>query len=162
MIGNMEKNAPKRKENDRLKRTLRKSGYKATPARLEILRAFATISEPMSAQELMSVLPADIDQATIYRNLKSLKTKGLIRQIDLRHNHAHYELTDTKEHHHLICLRCGRIEDVHRCGAEEMQTQIIRNSKNFAEIRQHTLEFYGVCKWCARKDEGAAIPAHKI
>ena len=98
---------------------LRKSGSKATPSRLAILDVFKRTRNPMSAQEIMDALPQGTDQATVYRTLKSLKEKGLIRQIDLRHNHAHYELADIAEHHHLICLRCGRIEKVEHCGVED-------------------------------------------
>ena len=131
---------------------LRKSGYKATPSRLAILGIFRKIRKPMSAQEVIDALPRDTDQATVYRTLKSLREKGIINQIDLRHNHAHYELTDLAEHHHLICLRCGKIEDVHHCGVEEVQTKVLRSSKHFVEIKQHALEFYGICKSCSKKE----------
>ncbi len=130
---------------------LRKSGYKATPSRLAILGIFRKTRKPMSAQEVIDTLPHDTDQATVYRTLKSLKEKGIIKQIDLRHNHAHYELAALAEHHHLICLHCGKIEDVRHCGVEEIQSTVLRSSKHFAEIKQHALEFYGVCKSCSKK-----------
>ena len=93
----------------------------------------------MSAQEIIDALPSDTDQATVYRTIKSLKEKGVIKQIDLRHNHAHYELANIAEHHHLICLRCGRIEDVAHCGVEAIQSVVsaIQNilRKSTARIR---------------------------
>lgn len=141
-----------------MRTVLRKSGYKATSPRLAILQMFKKTKQPLSAQEMIALLPYGIDQATVYRTLKSLREKGIIKQIDLRHNHAHYELADIDEHHHLICLRCGRIEDVHKCGIENLQETILKNSKHFAEIRQHALEFYGICKSCDAKD--AAVPVH--
>ena len=131
---------------------LRKSGYKATPSRLAILGVMKKSKSPMSAQEVIDSLPGDADQATVYRTLKSLKEKGIIKQIDLRHNHAHYELANLSEHHHLVCMHCGRIEDVHHCGIEEIQGTVLKSSKYFSEIRQHALEFYGVCKTCAKKN----------
>jgi Fur family ferric uptake transcriptional regulator len=115
----------------------------------------------MSAQEVMGTLPSGTDQATVYRTLKLLKEKGLIKQIDLRHNHAHYELAGNAEHHHLVCLRCGRIEDVEHCGAEAIQSTILRNSKHFAEIKAHALEFYGICKRCAQKSGTENITHHR-
>ncbi|HEX4104499.1 MAG TPA: Fur family transcriptional regulator [Candidatus Paceibacterota bacterium] len=146
---------------DDLRSILRKSGYKATPTRLAVLAVFKTIQRPLSAQEIIDQLPRDTDQATIYRTLKSFKTKGLIKQIDLRHNHAHYELAGIAEHHHLICLRCGRIEDVTHCDMGPTESAVLRASKHFAEIRQHALEFYGICKSCAAKNATAAVAAHK-
>ena len=130
---------------------LRRSGYKATPSRLAILEAFRGAKKPLSAQGIIELLPRDIDQATIYRTLKSLKEKGILKPIDLRHNHAHYELTDIADHHHLICLSCGRIENVEHHNVEAMERTILQNAKHFSEIRQHTLEFYGICKACAKK-----------
>jgi Fe2+ or Zn2+ uptake regulation protein len=138
-------------QKDDLRNLLRKSGHKATPSRLAILDIFKKTRKPLSAQEIIDSLSRDTDQATVYRTLKSLKEKGIIKQIDLRHNHAHYELADMAEHHHLICLQCGRIEDVMHCGVEAMESTILKSSRHFAEIRQHALEFYGICKSCAKK-----------
>ncbi len=130
---------------------LRKSGSKATPSRLSVLNILEKEKNPMSAQDIIDSLGKEMDQATVYRILKALKEKGLIRQIDLHHNHAHYEIADIKEHHHLICIRCGRIEDVHECGVEDTYGKVLRHSKYFAEIREHALEFYGLCKNCKGK-----------
>lgn len=138
-----------RKKTD-FRQQLRKSGYKATPSRLAILEAFRGASKPLSAQGIIDLLPRDINQATVYRTLKSFKIKGIIKQIDLRHNHAHYEFADLADHHHLICLSCGRIENVEHHNAEAMERAILHNAKHFAEIKQHTLEFYGTCKACAK------------
>jgi len=140
---------------------LRKSGHKVTPARIAILGIFHKTKRPLSAQEIIDELPRDTDQVTIYRTLKSFKNKGIIKQIDLRHNHAHYELTDIADHHHIMCIRCGRIEDVQHCGVEEIQDKVIRSSKHFSEIKQHTLEFYGICKSCVKKDADVSVPIHK-
>lgn len=140
-----------RKKTD-FRHALRKSGYKATPSRLAILEVFRGASKPLSAQGIIDLLPRDINQATIYRTLKSLKEKGIIVPIDLRHNHAHYELANLAKHHHLICIRCGRVEDIHRCGIEETYPKMLRASKHFSRITEHALEFYGVCKKCATHD----------
>ncbi len=140
---------------------LRKSGYKATPSRLAILGVFKETRNPMSAQEIIDALPSDTDQATVYRTLKLLNEKGVIKQIDLRHNHAHYELADLKEHHHLVCVRCGRIEDVHHCGALAVQDAVLKSSRHFAEISSHSLEFYGICTACVKKSEAAHVAPHR-
>ncbi len=136
---------------DDFRNILRKSGYKATPSRIAILEVFKRNKNPISAREIIDALPSGTDQVTVYRTLKSLKEKGVIKPIDLRHNHAHYELANIAEHHHIICLGCGRIEDVHRCWIEGIQDTVLHGSKHFAEIQQHTLEFYGLCKSCAKK-----------
>jgi len=123
-----------------------------------LTRSHRSASQPikvfrsLSAQEILDSLPSNTDQTTVYRTLKSLKEKGVIKQIDLRHNHAHYELANIAEHHHIICLSCGRIEDVHHCGIEGIQDAALHSSMHFVEIRQHALEFYGICKSCAKEE----------
>lgn len=145
-------------QTDSFRQLLRKSGYKATPSRLAILGVFRANQKPLSAQAVIDYLPRGTDQVTVYRTLKSFKEKGIIKQIDLRHNHAHYELANIAEHHHLICLSCGKIEDVHHCDIEATEGAVLRSSKHFAEIRQHALEFYGICKACTRKHGAAKMP----
>lgn len=145
---------------DAAKNILRASGYKATDQRLAILSVFKKNHKPLSAQEVITLLSRDdvknIDQATVYRTLKSLVNKGIIHPIDLRHNHAHYELMDIADHHHIICLHCGRIEDVAHENVHSMERKVAAESKHFAEIKEHTLEFYGICKKCAKA--GTASP----
>ncbi|MEK7546910.1 MAG: transcriptional repressor [Patescibacteria group bacterium] len=142
------------KENNasaKFSRLLRKSGHKATSSRISVLEMLGRTKRPLSAQDVIDELGKKINQATIYRILKVLKEKGLIRQIDFRHNHAHYEISGSDEHHHLVCVYCGRIEDVHDCGIENTYALVLRHSKHFSDIRQHALEFYGVCKSCNKK-----------
>lgn len=137
---------------DDFRRVLQKIGHKATPPRLAILAAFRKTKDPLSAHGLIRLLPRGMDQSTVYRTLKTLKEKGVITPIDLRHNHAHYELTNSADHHHLICTSCGKIEEVKHHNVEAMEHTILQNTKHFAEIKQHTLEFYGTCKACAKKN----------
>jgi Fe2+ or Zn2+ uptake regulation protein len=139
------------------KSVLRKAGYKATPARLGVMRVMKNAKNPLSAQEVIERLSEDFDHATVYRTIKALKHSGIIKPIDLRHNHAHYEFTDLTDHHHLVCAACGRIEDIEGCDIEEMYKSILRAAGGFAEIRQHALEFFGTCKRCVRaKPSGKA------
>ncbi len=128
---------------------LRKSGYRATGPRLAVLSALKKEHRPMSAQKIIDALRPDVDPSTVYRTLKSLKDKGIVRQVDLRHNHAHYEFADPDDHHHLICLRCGRIETVRHCSVADAETAVLKHARHFATITTHALEFYGICKKCA-------------
>lgn len=130
---------------------LRKNGLKATPSRLALLHIIAEARVPISAHEAAARAGKKMDQATIYRAFTALKTKKIIRQIDLRHNHAHYELFDYDDHHHVICISCGRVEDIAGCEVKTMYAAFLRATRSFANIEQHSLEFYGICKMCAGK-----------
>ncbi len=129
---------------------LRTSGLRATPARLAVLALMEKIKRPLSAQELIEKMAKSADPATVYRMVRDLSARGIIRQVDLRHNHAHYERADTRDHHHLICMLCGRMQDITGCGVESMYKNILQAADWCGEVRQHALEFYGICKSCPR------------
>ena len=70
---------------------LHQAGLKATPARFAILEVLEKSSLPLSpARILKNMGRSDIDQATVYRTLNSLRELGAVRQIDLEHGHAHF------------------------------------------------------------------------
>jgi len=142
-----------------LRALLRKAGFKATPARLAILAVIKRSKNPLSAQEIIEWLGNKFDQVTVYRFMKKLQAKGIIRQIDLRQNHAHFELFDTADHHHLVCIHCDKIEDITGCGVEDMYKTILEKTRGFLEIRQHSLEFYGVCKNCIKQNNMPINPS---
>jgi Fur family ferric uptake transcriptional regulator len=52
-----------------------------------------------------------ISLSTVYRNLQTLKKLGLIDEVHFDEDHHHYEVRASSEHHHLICLSCGRITE---------------------------------------------------
>ncbi len=131
---------------------LRKAGYKATPSRLAVISLLRASKKPLSPQAVIEQMGTDMDQATVYRILKTLKKIGMIRQVDFRHNHPHYELADQRDHHHLICLSCGLSEEIIGCEADSMKQSVLRQAKKFSAIQEHALEFYGLCKDCARKN----------
>ncbi len=131
---------------------LREAGYKATPARLALLKLLQGSKEPLSIGEIMEKLKgAAIDQATVYRILTVLESIGVVRQINLRHGHADYEYVDPKDHHHIICINCNKVEDFIGCNTDKLATLALGQAKNFSKITQHSLEFFGICKSCAAK-----------
>ncbi|MDP3778783.1 MAG: Fur family transcriptional regulator [bacterium] len=140
---------PRKAHQQQFRMTLRKAGYKATPTRLAVISLLKESKKPLSPQAVIELMRKDIDQATVYRILKTLKKIGVIRQVDFRHNHPHYEIADQKDHHHLICLSCGLSEEIIGCDVDSMKQSVLRQAKRFSHIQEHALEFYGTCKECA-------------
>ena len=129
---------------------LRKAGYKVTPARLAILSVLNRAKKPLNVQQIMDRLEdKKIDTATVYRNLNTLKTSGLVLHIDFQQTHALYELATKGDHHHVVCTQCDQVEDVHNCALDHMTKEALKQS-NFASITNHSLEFFGLCKNCKR------------
>ncbi|MDO8489990.1 MAG: Fur family transcriptional regulator [bacterium] len=129
---------------------LRQCGLKATPARLAVLAFMAKQKKPLTVERIITHL--EIDQATLYRNLRAMSEKGLMRRIELQQGHAHYEIIhEDSDHHHLVCTSCGRIEDFDGCSAQGMLESILARSKYFTTIVQHSFELFGACRACETK-----------
>lgn len=128
---------------------LRKAGYKATPGRVALLKLLKASKEPVSIQEILKKAGKVAgDQATVYRILEVLEKIGAVKQVNLRHGHTDYEFTDPKDHHHLVCIKCKKVEDFTGCGTEEVAARALKQVKSFSKITQHSLEFFGICKKC--------------
>ena len=127
---------------------LQKADLKITNARLAILSYLSSANQPLDADSIYQHLQQEhdrVDKVTVYRVLDSFFQKGLITRLDFQEGKFRYEKND-REHHHLICEQCGRIEDMSDCKIEEFQ-QGIAEKKQFL-IKRHSLEFYGICHLC--------------
>lgn len=131
---------------------LKSAGYKATPGRIALLAVLSTVQKPLSAHTLAAQLHREMNQATVYRALEALVERGVLRRVDFGHAHAHYELAQAdNHHHHLICKRCGVVEDVSDCGFEALEKTVLKKSKKFGRITAHSFEFFGLCSACLKK-----------
>lgn len=99
----------------------------------------------------MHKLGRHADLVTLYRVIKVLKKVGLVRQTSLQHNRAYYELADPTDHHHLICMKCDKVEDFKGCNIKTVVARALAQAKNFAFISEHSLELFGLCKACNQK-----------
>ncbi|MBI4096842.1 MAG: transcriptional repressor [Candidatus Levybacteria bacterium] len=127
---------------------LRSVDLKITPARLAILWLLENTDEPVDVATIIDDLDKkDIkaDPATVFRIINLFTDKGLTRQIQLREGKFRYEKSG-EEHHHLICERCGNIQDISDCGINTLEKEI-QSKKGFL-VKYHSLEFFGVCQSC--------------
>ncbi len=128
---------------------LREAGLKATPTRIALLEFLSKSSKPLAVPRIVKALRNRLDHATVYRNLRALERERLVRRVDFRHDHAHFELGDPKDHHHFICLRCGETEDFTGCNVAQVTRRALGKSKKFETVSEHSLEIFGTCKKCA-------------
>lgn len=136
-------------ESDDRHTQLRAAGLRATPARLALLGVLAAEAVPVSVSHLADRLrSAAVDQATVYRAVRSLTAAGIVRPVDFAHGHVHVELSGTADHHHLICTSCGAVEDFTECGIAAVIRRTLRRSRRFRSVDRHALELFGVCTAC--------------
>ena len=130
-------------------KVLRDHALKCTPARLLVLAIFESSHTPLTVQALHTLMrKSTIDLVTLYRTLESFEKAGIIRRVDLRQDAISYELAK-EHHHHIVCTKCGVIEDVPSCDVATLIKNIARSSSKFKHIQEHTFELFGVCTNCA-------------
>lgn len=136
------------KKSPDFRKLLHARGLKATPSRLRVLEALREASEPISIQDVTAKLPGKSFKVTVYRVLADLKEARLVRQVDFQQPRAYFELADPKDHHHLVCVKCQKIEGFTGCEADSVAKKALRKSKDFASVTGHSFELFGVCRSC--------------
>ena len=101
-----------------------------------------------------------LNRVTVYRTLKLLKMSGLIDELDLMHvggDQHYYETRLKQEHAHLVCLRCGKVEEFFGEPLQKMRKQIESNL-GFQIVSART-EMGGYCPDCqtVRLRESATV-----
>jgi len=130
---------------------LKEKDLRVTKHRIAILNYISKIKLPVTVYEVLEVLRKkySIDQATVYRNLSSLHSSGLLRRLDFNHGHAHYELETGRASYQLVCTKCETIEKIEGISIDDTIKKIIKKSRKFKNISTYSLEIYGLCKACA-------------
>lgn len=134
----------------RLRELLKSAGLKVTQVRLDVLAVFERLKEPAGVPEIFEAVKAKgVNDVSVYRTVNAFAEAGIIREVNLRHGHADYELAGEDDHHHIVCVSCGKIEEFEDCGVDAVIKKALRASKAFASVNEHALELFGTCKACA-------------
>ena len=94
--------------------------------------------------EVRKVIP-NISKGTVYRNLKILKEKGEISELDLSGTVSRYE-GKIANHYHFRCEKCGRVFDLDEPVSTGLDKKI--SEQTGFKVAYHQLEFRGLCKDC--------------
>jgi Fe2+ or Zn2+ uptake regulation protein len=86
--------------------------------------------------------------STVYRTLQMLKKLGLVEELHFDEEHHHYEVKPSAEHHHLICLGCGRVIEFNRPLSRYIKRNI-PEAKGF-DIAETEVRMSGYCSKCRR------------
>ncbi len=133
------------------KNELRDLSLKATPARIAVLTYLEKSGTPLDIASIIEYLKKKnikVDQATVFRIINLFTSRGLTRQIQLQEGKFRYEVASKPDHHHLICKKCGQIEDISDCKISKLEKEI--ETKKKFKIVSHSLEFFGICEDCQK------------
>jgi Fur family transcriptional regulator, ferric uptake regulator len=132
---------------------LRNAGLKVTLPRMKILHILEqTVSRHLSAEDVYRILVEsgeEVGLATVYRVLTQFEEAGLVERHYFEGGHSVFELHQGTHHDHLVCVKCGRVEEFLDEMIEKRQMQIAK--KAGYEITDHSLNIYGICGECQGK-----------
>ncbi len=129
---------------------LKSAGLKATLPRLKILNFLQSSSiRHMSAEDVYKAMlesGEDVGLATVYRVLTQFESAGLVTRHHFDEGHSVFELNLGEHHDHILCVKCGKVDEFFDEVIEERQHEIAA-SKGYA-MTDHALVVYGVCPDC--------------
>jgi Fur family transcriptional regulator, peroxide stress response regulator len=125
------------------------TGWKATPQRMAILEYLDGNREHPSAEAVYRAVSAKFPTmsfATVYNTLEGLRRRGGVRELTIDPAKKRFD-PNTEPHHHLICVECRRIVDVH----VDYGLAVPDPQREDFEIIGNHVEFYGRCSACKAK-----------
>ena len=129
---------------------IKKAGLKVTLPRVKILEIMENSSlRHLSAEDVYKQLlkgGEEVGLATVYRVLTQFESAGLVTRHHFEGGHSVFELEQGKHHDHIVCVKCGKIEEFVDDVIEQRQRDIA--DKAGFEITDHCLYIYGICKTC--------------
>ncbi|MCW8824821.1 MAG: ferric iron uptake transcriptional regulator [Gammaproteobacteria bacterium] len=134
---------------------LKSAGLKVTLPRLKILNLLEECNgRHMSAETLHQELVSsgeDVGLATVYRVLTQFEAAGLVSRHNFESGQAVFELDEGEHHDHILCVRCGKVEEFVDDVIEKRQQEIV--DEHGFEMTDHHLTIYGVCPDCRKKGQ---------
>ncbi len=123
-------------------------GVRLTPQRRAVLEALRESPDHPTAAELLVRVRRrhpGVGAATVYRTLDLLTSLGLADQLTVEGTGTRFDPT-TARHDHLVCDRCGRVDDV---DLPPPQLDRLDAAPGFA-VTGYDLTVHGVCPDCRR------------
>lgn len=129
--------------------SLAEQGFRISKTRKHVVNLLADCQKPHSVPELLQTLKESnptLNKTTLYRELAFLKDQGIVTEIEFGEGKKRYEISQN-HHHHIICTKCDKVEDVPFTSDVERHEENIVKTMKFS-VTGHSLEFFGVCESC--------------
>ena len=131
---------------------LKRAGLKATLPRLKILEFLENSKvRHMSAEDVYKALlesGEEVGLATVYRVLTQFEAAGLVVRHHFEGGQSVFEMEQGKHHDHILCVKCGKVDEFFDETIEERQKKIAKE-KGYT-MTDHSLYIYGVCADCQK------------
>ena len=129
---------------------LKDAGLKITLPRLKVLQILeSSCDHHLSAEDVYKALldmGDDVGLATVYRVLTQFEAAGLISRHNFEGGYSVFELNQGEHHDHLVCVKCGKVEEFIDEVIEARQRMIAERAQ--FKMTDHALNIYGLCPDC--------------
>ena len=126
---------------------LKKAGLKVTLPRMKVLEILeGSKKRHMSAEEVYRALletGSEVGLATVYRVLTQFESAGLVARHNFEGGQSVFELDSGHHHDHLVCVKCGKVEEFFDETIEKHQHQAAE--KAGYKLVEHSLVLYVDC-----------------
>ena len=112
---------------------------------LKILRGIQSHPYADIIYEIARKEMPNISKGTVYRNLKILKNEGKIQELTISRGVVRYD-GDVREHYHINCLECGRVDNLPHI-SPRIPSEEICDLTGY-QVHSQKLEVKGVCPDC--------------
>ena len=133
------------------RRALNTAGVRVTNQRALILDVIRQGGGHLDADEIYRRAREKeprLSLSTVYRTLHMFKKLGLVEELHFDENHHHYEVSPSTEHHHLLCLSCGRVIEFDHPLTRYIERNVAE-AKDF-EIVDAEISLTGYCPRCRK------------
>jgi Fur family ferric uptake transcriptional regulator len=135
---------------ERAKRRLNEAGFRSGAARKRVIELLGGESCAVTALEIDRRLP-EVGRASVYRTLEQLEQLELVHRVDVGGEVVAFERNDPGgHHHHMVCVRCGRLLPFSD-PALERAIEAIGERAEF-RIAAHDVLLRGTCPSCSERD----------
>lgn len=126
---------------------LRQRGWRLTAQRRAIAETLTGDHVHLTADEVLErareMLP-EVSRATVYNTLNEMVSIGELVELPHADGRKRYDPNVNERHHHLLCIECGRMMDVH---AED--PRLPPDQRHGFDILTVEVTFHARCPDCA-------------
>ncbi len=132
---------------------LRNAGLKVTLPRVKILQILENqaTDRHLTAEQVYKILLSEDEEiglATVYRVLTQFEAAGLVTRHHFEGGNSVFELSDSDHHDHILCIKCGKVDEF---SDEIIETQQKKIAQRLGyELTAHGLYLYGYCPECKK------------
>ncbi len=130
---------------------LRTKGFKMTPQRELIFRAFFELGDHVTVDELYEKVRAEdrsIGYSTVWRNLKLICKVGLAEEVNVGDGVTRYDRVTHIPHGHLYCQECHKFTEFDVGEVVQALGRVAGKHRFFPE--SYKIEVHGLCAACRR------------